>query len=1023
MKKIMKKWLCLLNIILIVFTLILGNVTVNAEPANHLLIYQLYGGGGKGDTPFTHSFIELYNPTTGTIDLTGWKITYSSTRESKHAGSTSGTEVILELEGEVPAGQSFLIRCKEETTSAARYNIPDGDMEWDRVIDNDATIELKLYQNTNYVDGISNRATDFNDIGEGAAPAQATSKQKSLRRTNFVDTDDNANDFTLLVWNDASVNQDFVDTYRPRSLADGAWTEAIGAAVEPIYPGLDSNSKNGKLTYVANYATGQSNKDGGVAEIVKYNKENQKIYLVNGAVQTLDIVSVKNIGTTADLTLEKRVDMTALAAANGFTCGDITSVSINTKLDVIAAAVQAETFTDNGCVVIMDYSGNYIRHFEAGSQPDMVTFTPDNKYCLTANEGEAREGYGVDTEDPNGSVTIIDMTNGVNTATAVTTDFTAYDAEPQRAELITNGVLIKSDTAPSVDLEPEYISVSADSRYAYVTLQEANAIATLDIQSKTFTSIKGLGFKDHSVVGNELDARKDGKAELASEDLLGVYMPDGCDYVSINGTGYILTANEGDAREWGSGATEYSDVGSYTFPGKTYKIDTLLNSEFDGLESYKTYIFGGRSFSIWNAQTMEQVYDSANDFEDLTSEWYPTCFNSTNTKTELDSRSGKKGPEPEEVKTLSIDNKIYAFIGLERIGGVMMYDITTVTNATFTDYINLRDYTGTGITDSGSLAPEGMCTVAAEDSPTGYPLLMVANEVSGNVDIIQINEGKTDKIASNVVTLINALPKNIALSDKTKVEAARASYNQLNDAQKGMVSNLLTLTNAEATVVRLANAAATAERELQTAVTELTAQINIAKALKKSDYTSTSYRSLKTALDSANKVNKKDITAVKNATQKLKNAIKQLTLAVPAKNTQHNVKGIVYKVTKSSATSGTVSVVKIKKSTSKVSIPDTIKLSGYTFKVTSVQSNAFKNDKKLTQISFGKYIETIGSSAFRNCQKLNKVTIKSEKLKTVSKNALKGIAKKAVIDVPNKKVSSYKKIFKNGGQAKTVKIK
>lgn len=503
---------------------------------------------------------------------------------------------------------------------------------------------------------------------------------------------------------------------------------------EPI---LSNESVNGKLNYIGNYQTGMSNKDGGIAEIVKYNKDNQKMYLVNGAAQSVDIVSVANLTSNkqTEFVIDKRLDITAMGQAHGFASGDITSIDVNTKEKIIAIAVQGATYKDHGSIVILDYNGNYMKHFEAGVQPDMVTFSPDYKYILSANEGEPRKGYSAPgATDPKGSVTIVDLKKGVNKATSVTLGFEQFDSAEARSELVNNKVLLKPNTSPSVDLEPEYISVSENSHYAYVSLQEANAIATIDLKTGEIVSVKGLGFKDHNLKQNSLDALKDGQVNLTTQNLYGTYMPDGVATKKIAGKQYIFTANEGDGREWG----EYKDTGSYTFPGTTYKIDTILNSERDGLDANRTYIYGGRSFSIWDASTMKQVFDSGSDFEKITGDLYPDAFNSSNNKTELDSRSGKKGPEPEDIKVMNVKGKTYAFIGLERTGGIMMYDVTDVQNVKFYDYVNLRDFAGNDVSTSGDLAPEGLNLVEAKDSPTGNPLMLVANEVSGNVRIYEM---------------------------------------------------------------------------------------------------------------------------------------------------------------------------------------------------------------------------------------------------------------------------------------------
>ena len=684
----MSKSRLILNLIITVCLLLATlpfSVMAETQSGSHLIINQIYGGGGKSDTPFTHSFIELYNPTDSTINLSGYTLSYSSNRKSTNLGSTIDTSGnlqtdTLDLTGSIPPKHSFLIRGASETTSATniKYSLIKSDLDWStRYIDNDKTIELKLFNNEgNQVDAVSNRATDFTNIGEGDSPATGTSKQKSLRRVNFVDTNQNFADFSLLIWDDPTVNEAFINAYYPRSLADGEWTSTNDGDIDvtppptPLFPALNENSVNGKLNYIANYRTGMSDSDGGIAEIVKYNEDNKKMYIVNGAAQSVDIVDISKMVSTnkTDLLIEKRIDISAMAADNGFFSGDITSVDVNTKNNLIAIAVQGATYKDNGYIVILDYAGNYMKHFEAGNQPDMVTFTPDFKYILSANEGEPREGYTAPgAVDPKGTVTIVDLQKGVNRATVDTIGFNKFDHDKARTALVADKVLLKPNTAPSVDLEPEYITISDNSKYAYVSLQEANAIATLDLKTKTFVSVKGLGFKDHSISTNALDALKDSKIEIAPQNLYGVYMPDGIDTLKIKGKQYIFTANEGDAREWGSKPNKYEDTGSYTFPGTKYKIDTILNAEREGLHADKTYIYGGRSFSIWDADTLNQVYDSGSDFEKLTADLYPTVFNSSNNKSELDSRSGKKGPEPEDIKVMKIKGKTYAFIGLEKM--------------------------------------------------------------------------------------------------------------------------------------------------------------------------------------------------------------------------------------------------------------------------------------------------------------------------------------------------------------------
>ena len=220
---------------------------------------------------------------------------------------------------------------------------------------------------------------------------------------------------------------------------------------------FSAESSQGLIQHLSSYSTGNTNADGGVAEIVKFNEDNDCMYLVSGQTQTLDIVKVNADGSTK---LVKKIDVADLGKANDFSAGDITSVDVNTARDLVAIAVQSADYTAEGAAVLLDYQGNFVAKYETGVQPDMVTFTPDGSKLLTANEGEPREGYGEGAVDPMGSVTVVDLDG----ETVGTVDFTSLDGS--RAKLVRDGVLLKTGTAPSVDLEPEFIAVSPDSKTA-----------------------------------------------------------------------------------------------------------------------------------------------------------------------------------------------------------------------------------------------------------------------------------------------------------------------------------------------------------------------------------------------------------------------------------------------------------------------------------------------------------------------------------------------------------------------------
>ncbi|MDR1100175.1 MAG: choice-of-anchor I family protein, partial [Treponema sp.] len=500
-------------------------------------------------------------------------------------------------------------------------------------------------------------------------------------------------------------------------------------------------SMNGRLSFIGRYSTGFISENGGVAEIVQYNRENRRLYLVNGALGSLDIVDASSLrsGEFIHMSLARRIDMKAMGLERGFEYGDLTSVAIGTVYHadavnrnmVVALAVQHSEYTAPGYVVLVNYEGDYLQHFRVGIQPDMICFTKDGQYILTADEGEPRRGYDGIGIDPPGSVSILN----VRTREVKIVDFVAFDREDKRTALVADGVILTKGVKPSVDFEPEYITVDDDGRTAWVSLQEANAIAVVNIPRGEVVAVHSLGFKDHSQPENAVDVLQDGRAILATQNLWGARMPDGLAAALIGGKQYILSANEGDAREWGGSALDASD-----YDIGNYEINVINTLKKDGLDPGKAYLMGARSFSIWEAagSALTMIFDSGSDFERITAQRYPSNFNSSHINNVLDNRSGKKGPEPEYVSVLGIGDKTFAFIGLERIGGVMMYDISVPASPVFCDYINTRNFSAGRLIGMGDLGPEGICTVEAQDSPTGTPLVFVANEVSGTVAVFEV---------------------------------------------------------------------------------------------------------------------------------------------------------------------------------------------------------------------------------------------------------------------------------------------
>ncbi|WP_115992049.1 choice-of-anchor I family protein [Cohnella lupini] len=562
------------------------------------------------------------------------------------------------------------------------------------------------------------------------------------------------------------------------------------------------------VTKIGSYSVGITNSEGGVAEIVKYNKENGKFYLVNGSAQppTLDIVSLK---ANESMSKDKSVDVEKLSETNGFVYGDLTSVDINTTTERVSVSVQAEDYNTPGKILVLDYDGNLIEEYPAGNQPDMIKSTPDGRYILTADEGEARMGNGNDTVDPVGSITIVDTVNdSISHVKFDDQSVIADDVHIRGASVDKDGQIVSSGTKADAvrDFEPEYITLSGDYKKAFVSLQENNAIATIDIANKTVLSVKSLGLKDLNDPKNSLDLIKNSTPEIHLENVpfKGVYMPDGIATYSVGTKNYILTANEGDATEWPAedpsriNVTKVSSVKGLLDPnseaakflaGKTAYDKTEVLSDM-GNDSI--YLLGGRSFSIWDADSLAQVFDSGNDFEEITAERLPDFFNSGHDELGLDLRSAKKGPEPEDVKTGKVGNKTFAFVGLERVGGIMTYDITNPANATFANYINTRilDTEDEDIAMGTDTGPEGIEFIPATDSPTGQPLLLVAFEVSGTVAVYQINATKVALDKTSISTQVGNAPTKItATVTPAGGSAATVTWTSSNNAIATVDSN------------------------------------------------------------------------------------------------------------------------------------------------------------------------------------------------------------------------------------------
>ena len=523
------------------------------------------------------------------------------------------------------------------------------------------------------------------------------------------------------------------------------------------------------------------------AEIVQYHAGTSTIYATNGETNTIAVIDASGVSTA---TMQNPISTISLvlntialpADINGVALGSLTSIAISG--DLMAVAVPANTKTDNGYVLFyngLDSSAPaFLDSVEVGALPDMVTFTPDGGKVLVANEGEPSDDY---TIDPEGSVTVINiLASGEPEETGTTVGFAAFNGTeadlmaqgmmfPNPAGRTINGTAITSTVAK--DLEPEYITATND--VAYVSLQENNGLAVIDLEDLT-VEVVGLGTK--SWAGLNIDIQENDAVSFGQyTGIYGVYQPDTIANFTWKDATFIVTANEGDAREYffsaadeaactAAGGVDFDeDDGclAYTDEVKVEDLTAAANSELailqatgeaddlrvtsamgdaDGDGEYDAaYAYGARSFTIWDQNGLA-VYDSGDDFERITASVHGAQFNNGDDENASDSRSENKGPEPEALTVGQVGDRTYAFIGTERMGGIFVYDVTNPYDVQFSEYVINRNLTE-GLTSDdiiGDLAPESLVFVSAEDSPSGVPLLVVGNEVSGTVTVWQINQ-------------------------------------------------------------------------------------------------------------------------------------------------------------------------------------------------------------------------------------------------------------------------------------------
>jgi hypothetical protein len=486
-----------------------------------------------------------------------------------------------------------------------------------------------------------------------------------------------------------------------------------------------------------------------------YDASKRRLYFIDKSRGRIDVLDLDD---PAFLHRDSSLDLGPTAQA---------AEAVAFRSGVLATAFAGPTKSSPGVVTFVNRDGRpEAPPVTVGPQPTMLVFTPDGRKLLVPGRGEASGDY---RDDPEGTITIIDWCDSFPCSRLDTKqiDFSAFNG--RRAELISRGVRIYGPRASvAQDLEPESITVSPDSRTAWVTLERNNAIAIVDLVAERVTDILPLGAKHHALPGKGLDASNaDGRVRIANWPLWSWYQPD---YLAAftTGTGtYLVTANEGDPRDF-TGYTEVARVADLTldpvaFPGRALlqrpeNLGRLQVSRLDGRNFsgrfVRLYAYGGRSLAIWTTRG-ELLADTGDAFERITAAALPRYFNASDTSNAFDGTSPARGPEPEALTIGTIGGRSYAFVGFERIGGVMVYDVTDPRRPHFEQYINNRNFAvdpavvceedkrkSAACAAVGDLSVEGVLFIPPGSSPIGAPLLVVSHETSDSVTVFRIDPAR-----------------------------------------------------------------------------------------------------------------------------------------------------------------------------------------------------------------------------------------------------------------------------------------
>ncbi|MDZ7847705.1 MAG: choice-of-anchor I family protein [Owenweeksia sp.] len=406
----------------------------------------------------------------------------------------------------------------------------------------------------------------------------------------------------------------------------------------------------------------------------------------------------------------------------------------------------------SGKILFYDDQGNYLLQLSTGPSPRHVRFTPDGSKVIVSNEGIPDSSYST---DPLGSVSIINLSVGLQNLTQANVkvvtferlDTVAYD--PMIRVYGNNGM-----QAPSRDIEPGAIAINNSSTKAYISLQENNAIAIIDLFSGSLDTVVGIGYLDHSATGIDASDVAQNINIGTYGRLFGMHQPGGMAFISGNDS-YLVTANTGAAREY-NGYNEVIrvknqpvDPGDFNLTNNLtdsllgrLKITQALGDMTGNLLHDSLFSFGSRSISVIDSSGME-IWNSGDQIEQTLATMHAANFNSTaDSNNSYKNRSDDMGAEPEAVAVGEVDGVQYAFVALKKMGGIMIYNLSDPTSPQFEMYELNRNFSAMANSPAaGDLGPSSLRFVPASQTAEGIATLYIANEVSGTISVYQAGQG------------------------------------------------------------------------------------------------------------------------------------------------------------------------------------------------------------------------------------------------------------------------------------------